>query len=103
MPWTDCSSSSSNPYLYVREGQAYDKVAGPVAEASKGHGCGSWPLAEKLGYDEPRDGTRADLEEADKKEDSRHADVAHPREVGLEEFVTTGRGRQIVNKIAIKK
>lgn len=74
------------PYLYVREGQAYDKVAGPVAEAGEGHGGRPRPLAEQLGHDEPRDGTRTNLKETDKEEDGRHADVAHPREVGLQEW-----------------
>lgn len=74
------------PYLYVREGQAYDKVAGPVAEAGEGHGGRPRPLAEQLGHDEPRDGARTNLKEADEEEDGRHADVAHPREAGLQEW-----------------
>lgn len=86
MTWTDCSSSGSNPHLNVREGQAYDKVAGPIAEAGEGHGCGPRPLAEQLGHDEPRDGTRTNLEEADEEEDGRHADVAHPRKFSLQGF-----------------
>lgn len=81
------------PYLYVLEGQAYDEVAGPVAEAGEGHGGRPRPLAEQFGHDEPWDGTGTNLKETDKKEDGRHADVAHPREFDLH---TQVRGRQIV-------
>lgn len=85
------------PYLYVREGQAYDKVAGPVAEAGEGHGGRPRPLAEQLGHDEPRDGAGTNLKETDKEEDGRHADVAHPREAGLQERTRqVGGGRQFV-------
>lgn len=77
--------SLPSAYLYVREGHGDDKVAGPVAAAGESHGCGSRPLAEQFGHDEPRYRTWTDLEEAHKEEDSRHADVAHPGEVGLQE------------------
>lgn len=71
------------PYLYVREGQANNEVAGPVAEAGEGHGGRPRPLAEQFGHDEPWDGTGTNLKETDKEEDGRHADVAHPREFDL--------------------
>lgn len=93
MTWSNRCRRGSNTYLYVLESQAYNKVAGPVAEAGERHCCRSRPLTEQLGYDEPRDGAGANLEEADKEEDGRHADVAHPREVGLQELVATERGK----------
>lgn len=71
-------------YLYVLKGHAYKEVAGPVAAAGESNGRGSRPLAEQLGYYEPRNGTRTDLKETDEEEDSRHADVAHPWVITLE-------------------
>lgn len=84
-------NSLPSAYLYVREGHADDKVAGPVAAAGESHGCRSRPLAEQFGHYEPRYRTWTDLEEAHKEEDSRHADVAHPGDVGLQETGTISR------------
>lgn len=95
--WSGCifqfqlGQLSPSAYLYVREGHGDDKVAGPVAAAGESHGCRSRPLAEQFGHYEPRYRTRTDLEEAHKEEDSRHADVAHPGEVGLQETGTISR------------
>lgn len=54
--------------LYVGEGHAYHKVAGPVAAAGEGNGGGPRSLAEQLGHDEPGNGPRTDLEETHKEE-----------------------------------
>lgn len=65
-------------YLYVWEGHAYHKVAGPVAAASEGNGSRPRSLAEEFGHYEPGNGARTDLEETHKEENGRHADIAHP-------------------------
>lgn len=57
-------------YLYILKGHAYDKVTGPVAEASKSNGCRSRSLAEQFSYYEPWNGTRTNLKETHKEEDS---------------------------------
>lgn len=71
--------------LYVREGHAYHKVAGPVAAAGKGNGSGPRPLAEQFSHYEPRNGARTNLEETHKEENGRHAGIAHPGVLGLGE------------------
>lgn len=72
------------PYLYILKGHAYDEVAGPVAAASESDGRRSRSLAEQFSYYEPWNGTGTNLKETHKEEDSRHADIAHPREITLE-------------------
>lgn len=57
-------------YLYILKGHAYEEVAGPVAAAGESDGRGPRSLAEQLGYYEPRNGTRTNLEETDEEEDS---------------------------------
>lgn len=71
-------------YLDVWKGHGYQKVAGPVAAASEGDGSRPRSLAEEFGHYEPGDGTGTDLEETHKEENGRHADVAHPRVIGLQ-------------------
>lgn len=71
-------------YLYVWEGHAYHKVAGPVAAASEGNGSRPRSLAEEFSHYEPGNGARTDLEETHKEENGRHADIAHPRVTSLQ-------------------
>lgn len=71
--------------LYVREGHAYHKVAGPVAAAGEGNGSGPRPLAEQFSHYEPGNGARTNLEETHKEENGRHAGIAHPGVLGLGE------------------
>ena len=86
---TACLSFSA--YLYIGKGHAYDEVAGPVAAASESNGSRPRSLAEQLSDYEPRNGTRTDLKETHKEEDSWHADVAHPQDFFLEDGETSVR------------
>lgn len=78
-------------YLYIWKGHAYDEVAGPVAAASESDGRRPRSLAEQFSNYEPWNGTRTNLKETHKEEDSWHADVAHPRVFTLEERVHQSR------------
>ena len=66
------------PHLNVRKAHPHDKVAAPIAEAGQRDGSRTGALTEELCHNEPRDRPRANLEEADEKEDGHHAHIAHP-------------------------